>query len=261
MLDSTRPLLSLSIGKYDFEIKQSPGLLKSDHASGTTGAALWRAGIRCAEWLASPTNILVEKGFLTDSSNIIELGAGIAGLSSCVLARRLTGTGRKIATDMHHSMKLLRENITTNSIAPPLRTKKSQSSGGTVKNPPAKAVEVHELDWEQDDAQALLSSIGLAGGVDVIIACDCVYNYALLEPFTNTCASIMSMRDCRYLDIEAGPTVCICVQQLRQPNVIEDWLTAAQRLFDIWRLPSEMIADPSSEDKGFVFHLLRLRQI
>lgn len=259
MMSPAETDIQLTIGHHDYSIKQSPGLLRSNHAGGTTGAALWRAGVYCAEWLAQADNPLLRQGAFPQEISILELGAGIAGLSSLVLARRQQGNGRFIATDMSQTLKLLRENVANAFSSHDVQ--RGYRSGKGVKRPSHGTVEVEALDWEHDDAKSLLLSINLPTGVDLILACDCVYNYALIEPLMQTCVSVARMRESIELRGTSFATISIFVQQLRQPDIMQEWLEKSLLYFDIWRLPSNMMTGSLGNGSPFVVHLLKLKEV
>nr|POE87965.1 hypothetical protein CFP56_11194 [Quercus suber] len=110
MLDPSAATLDLHIGGRDFCVTQSPGLLQSARAGGTTGAAVWQSGVRFAEWLAAgdapPTTAssrtagpehyakaLSALGGLDASSVVLELGAGVSGVVGGVLAAQVQRGG------------------------------------------------------------------------------------------------------------------------------------------------------------------------
>lgn len=121
------------------------------------------------------------------------------------------------------------------------------------------------LDWELDSVSTLPSFLGQNQGnsseshlygVDVLVACDCIYNDALIEPFVTTCAQICGLRT---TNGKHKPTVCIAAQQLRSAEVFESWLIAFHRYFHVWRVPDELLTDPLKENSGFVVYIGFLR--
>jgi hypothetical protein len=86
--------------------------------------------------------------------------------------------------------------------------------------------------------------------VDIIIACDCVYNEALIEPLNATCAAI-----CRLKVEGQDPTLCLIAQQLRSPEVFETWLKSFNKLFHVWQVPDAMLGEGLKEGSGFVVHV------
>jgi hypothetical protein len=148
-------------------------------------------------------------------------------------------------------LKALRENIDANARATP---NVRSSSRNTAKHEPY--IDTIPLDWEKDDAVSMLRSNGIQQGVDMIVACDCVYNYALISPLVQTCAEICRIRaetneETRHLP----PTMCVIAQQLRQPDVLEQFLTTFTEAFRVWRVPSGVLLDAMKEESGFVVHI------
>ncbi|EME79020.1 uncharacterized protein MYCFIDRAFT_143274 [Pseudocercospora fijiensis CIRAD86] len=240
MLDAKTHVLGLSIAGRDFEITQSPGLLQSQREGGTTGAAVWQSAFRFAEWIADSENILWKSGLLNADTITLELGCGIAGLIPGVLNGRVR---RVVSTDQAYVLKTLKENLVANEKGN--RAKRHAS--------PSSQIDVFPLDWEKDDIRSVMRENGLASGVDVVFACDCIYNYALLEPFVQTCKDMCSLR--------TSSTAVVIVQQLRQPEVFEQWLTKFQKSFRTWRIPGELLSSGLKDDTGFAVHIGLLRQL
>lgn len=142
-------------------------------------------------------------------------------------------------------MKLLRQNITSNLDAVFPAPKK----GGKSKqkphhsNPNSSRIKADVLDWETDSVEHL-------DAVDLVIACDCIYNESLIEPLNTTCASICKLN----ADAEK-PTLCVIAQQLRSPDVFEAWLKSFHRLFHVWQVPDRYLNEGLRENSGFVVHV------
>lgn len=183
---------------------------------------------------------------------MLELGAGIAGIVPVMLAPLVN---RYIATDQAYALKLLQENVTANRI--PLVGSRAQKTPRRVKVEPASNIHVAGLDWETDDVASFLGSHSIGEGVDLVVACDCVYNYALIEPFVQCCADICKVR--REQDV-AEQTIVLVAQQLRQPDVFEEWMEAFHKKFRSWRVPDEHLKNELGEGSGFVVHLGILRE-
>lgn len=236
------------MGKQDFTIKQSPTVLNSARSGGTTGAVVWKVTPRFAEWIASADNVLFRHDVLSSSSVILELGSGIAGIVPVMLAPKV---GKYFATDQIYALKLLKENIAQNSTVQSARKGAKRSESKQAHN-----LEVTALDWETDDAHSFLKTAGVSGGIDMIIACDCIYNYALIQPFVQTCVDACRMREAAH----QKPTICVVAQQLRQPDVFEEWLEGFSKHFRTWRLSDEFLTPALGENSGFVVHLGVLRE-
>nr|OQO28056.1 hypothetical protein B0A51_08215 [Rachicladosporium sp. CCFEE 5018] len=247
MLDPTATSVDITINNRDFTITQSPGLLQSNREGGTTGAAVWRTSIFLAKWLESTKCPLFEQRVLEKGSTVLELGSGISGLTASVLAPKIT---RFVATDQAYALKLLGQNIDSN--VPTLRRKSAA---------PTYRIDILPLDWEQDDVRSFLSSHELSADVDLVLASDCIYNYALIDSFVDVCAEICQSRT--HADEgggqETAPTVCIIAQQLRQPDVFEQWLEEFMRKFRVWRVAEELLGGEVEGGKGFCIHVGVLR--
>lgn len=194
---------------------------------------------------------------------MIELGAGVSGIVALSLAAKIR---RYIATDQDYALKLLSQNISENSaVERPLatstkkkQTAKAKRSRDTQLAPPSK-IETLVLDWEINSLQslsALLNHEDGQGGVDAVIACDCIYNDALIEPFVSCCAEICALRGPK---TSGSPTICIITQQLRSSEVFESWLQRFHRSFRVWRVPDQLLTPSLTENSGFVVHIGILR--
>lgn len=246
MVDSKATTIELTIAGKDFEVKQSPGVLQSSRKGGTTGAAIWQVSVRFAEWMGWSKNPLFHEGVLNDTSLVLELGAGISGFLPCVMAPKV----RKVAvTDQTYVLKALEENIAAN-VTP------ARSQQRTKTNPPSGNIDVFALDWESDDVPSTLSSHGLQNGVDVVLACDCIFNYALIDPFVQTCVDVCKIRsDTMAQQTEGAHTVCVIAQQLRQHEVFEQWLETFLQHFRAWRVPDDLLCANIKSGTGFVVHV------
>lgn len=261
MLDPTAACIEVTVGGRDYNLQQSPGALQAGRKEGTTGAAVWQSSVRAAEWLAGAQNPLFSLGILGERSEVLELGSGVAGLVPCVLAPRVKTV---VASDQTQNLKLLRQNIEGNHTEPGGGKKKAAKM--MAKKPPA----VMALDWELDDIPTQLAVQGLKGGVDVVVACDTLYNYALIEPFVQACEDVCRVREHRWSSGSGGgkseggegsvtPTLCCVVQQLRQTEVVEQWLERALESFRVWKIPSGMLTGGLAEGSGFAVHVCVLR--
>lgn len=90
------------------------------------------------------------------------------------------------------------------------------------------------------------------GTIDVVLACDCIYNESLVAPFVRTCFEL-----CRVDEATPSkqPTICIIAQQLRSPDVFEAWLTLFIESFRVWRVPEALLSDDLKQNSGFVVHI------
>ncbi|KAK0260259.1 Ribosomal protein lysine methyltransferase [Friedmanniomyces endolithicus] len=258
MVDPVATSIELSIAGRDFLITQSPGLLHSKQKHGTTGAAVWRTSVKVAEWLASPKNVFFTHGIIDGDSNVLELGAGTSGIIASTLA---PSVGHVVATDQQHMLKLLRANLDENAKGPLAKGKSHERRKVLKDTQRTPVVTTLALDWEEDDVTKHLGSHGLGSGVDLVLACDCIYNYALIAPFVQTCADVCGLRSSS-IEIATNdrpPTVCLIAQQLRQSDVFEQWLEMFLRSFRVWRIPDDMYSEGLREGKGFALHIGVLR--
>jgi hypothetical protein len=253
MVDAAASVLECTIAGQDFEITQSPGLLQSSRGGGTTGAAVWKSSIRLAEWLASDRNVLFTTETLHTQATVLELGSGISGVIPCILSPKV---GKVVATDQSYVLKALKENIVRNSAGMSAsKTRKSTKNHDDNITPLA-------LDWENDDIPSVLNENGLKTGVELVFSCDCVYNYALIEPLVQTCVDICKVRSDSEDESPEGSkqqTACVIAQQLRQPDVFEQWLQTFHRSFRVWRVPEALLSPGLKDGSGFVVHIGVLR--
>ncbi|KAA8622325.1 nicotinamide n-methyltransferase [Pyrenophora tritici-repentis] len=181
-IDSQAATLEVSVAGHDLVIHQSRGLLTSDRKAGTTGAVVWKVTPLFSTWISSPQNFLFTSSLLAPQSTILELGAGVSGIVALSLAPKVH---RYTATDQAYVLKLLRQNIVENldTVFPsPQRKGKGNGKAGKKSNGKTSAEDrilVQELDWETDAVSNL-------SPVDLVIACDCIYNEALIEPLNST---------------------------------------------------------------------------
>ncbi|SPO05858.1 uncharacterized protein DNG_08545 [Cephalotrichum gorgonifer] len=297
----------VSVGGREYVVEQAPGVLGSARAGGTTGAVLWNVTPRLAEWLSSPTNPLFTS-ILGPSSCVLELGCGTSGLLALTTAGRV---GRYTLTDQAYVLKTLSANLIANEDVPvpaggrpPPRRKPGKreqkkewgkrTAGQAQAGPSLPAgdalardygaagnIAFAPLDWELDVPDPSLTR-GAARSFDVVLACDCIYNDALVLPFVRTCAEACALRPSSGLRPDShsesgsasasgggggleeggeggGPTVCIVAQQLRDPEVFAAWMEAFHERFRTWRVPDEIIGNGLGSGSGFVVHAGVLR--
>jgi hypothetical protein len=217
-----------------------------------TNAVVWKVTPLFATWISSPTNFLFTNQLITPSSTILELGAGVSGIVALCLGSRVASY---TATDQDYVLKLLRQNIAEN-LGTVIPVKKNSGRGSKKHQGHSKSggggggggggidrITTLELDWETDATFHL-------NPVDMIVACDCVYNEALVEPLNATCAAL-----CRLKEGSGSPTLCLIAQQLRSPEVFETWLKSFHRSFHVWQVPDSMLGEGLKEGSGFVVHV------
>ncbi|KAK4103776.1 hypothetical protein N658DRAFT_494284 [Parathielavia hyrcaniae] len=292
-IDSKAQSLELTdIAGQEFTITQSPAILSSNRAGGTTGAVVWKITPLFAEWLSSPRNPLFTHGLLSPSSLVLELGCGISGLVALLLGPRIS---RYVLTDQPYVARLVEQNVADNrhqqqqqqpsfssssagaaaaakttrpsKSRPPARPSRrgfpahaasagnvSRDRGGSA----AGGIHFTPLDWETDQVTPALTGSVEAQSFDVVVACDCIYNEALVGPFVSTCVDMCRLRAA---EVSQGtttakePCVCVIAQQLRDPLVFEAWLTRFTVSFHAWRVPDEWLVPGLRSNSGFVVHV------
>ncbi|KAF7174833.1 hypothetical protein CNMCM7691_003519 [Aspergillus felis] len=283
-VDSRATTVDVTIHGQDYAISQSPTILSSSRAGGTTGAVLWKITPAFAEWISdAQSNPLWKHSLLASSSTVVELGCGISGLIALALGPSIR---HYVATDQGYVHRLFRENLENNTTAAASTAAKSQPKGKSKKRsagqqkPPRKQdgpgssnITFAALDWELDVPASLKDSIGLSGdddhddeegddkGFDLLLSCDCIYNEALVAPFVRTCAEFCRLRPVHTAGRRASrpPTICIIAQQQRSPDVFEAWLQETLTVFRVWRLSDEALGEGLRSGTGYVVHLLLLR--
>ncbi|KAK0718127.1 hypothetical protein B0T26DRAFT_711965 [Lasiosphaeria miniovina] len=302
-VDPKSTTLELTVAGRDLTIHQSPGVLSSNRAGGTTGAVVWKITPLLAEWISNSSNILFSHGILSPRSLVLELGCGISGLVGLLLAPRIA---RYVLTDQPYVARFVEQNIAENYHHSQTRSQGRQQQQQQQKRPKGgqnkqkqkqqaaklTSTPVREssggdgsgglihftpLDWETDEvtraltgaaaaAAAAVNDTAAAASFDAVVACDCIYNLPLIEPFVATCADACRLRDAEAEDGEAEnshnspPTVCIVAQQLRDPIVFEAWLASFVKPFRAWRVPDAMLPDSLRSHSGFVVHVGVLRE-
>ncbi|KAA8650515.1 hypothetical protein EYZ11_003296 [Aspergillus tanneri] len=230
-VDSRATSVEITIRGQDYTIYQSPSLLSSSRAGGTTGAVLWKITPLFAEWISSQSSSpLWKHSLLSSSSTVVELGCGISGLIALALAPTVQ---YYIATDQEYVQRLFRENIDSNVSSTPRNQPSSSQSKGRKRgglpdqkskrkeklpNKPRHNITFTSLDWELDIPSSLKHSLHTETpvprevknssnkkndndnnededkGFDLLLSCDCIYNEALVAPFVRTCADICRLR-------------------------------------------------------------------
>lgn len=229
---------------------------------------VWKVTPLLAEWIAS-NNFLADIGYLSSATVALELGAGVSGIVASTLGPLVK---RYIATDQDYVIRILKQNISENLPTPPparKTVKRKANSKDKASHIPgdraAPCIETLQLDWEADCITSLpslldqgqISAEGPSNGVDLIIACDCIYNDMLIEPFNTICAQICRLR---CTDQGGNPTLCVIAQQLRSHEVFESWLKDFHRSFHVWQVPDKLLTAPLRENTGYIVHVGILRK-
>ena len=218
-----------------------------------------------ADWIAGKGNVFFETGMLSASSTVLELGCGVSGIVALAMSKRV---GRFIATDQEYVFKMLKSNLKENVIRPKSGTKftkcQSKSKRHSNMDPTSSSnIGILALDWETSSISSLPSLLGSAlpfasPNIDAVVACDCIYNEALIGPFVQTCVDICSLPKSASVK---SPTICMIAQQLRSYAVFETWLLAFHKKFRVWRVPDHLLNAALSDGSGFVVHVAILREL
>ncbi|OHE94760.1 hypothetical protein CORC01_09977 [Colletotrichum orchidophilum] len=282
-IDPKATELSLTLAGRDFTIHQSPTVLSSTRAGGTTGAVLWKITPLFATYLSSPTSPF--SPIFTPSSTVLELGCGISPLTALLLAPRIA---RYVLTDQPYVARMIHQNLEANPLPKSPSSRRSRKAANTATSSYASSstttpssqtpgtIDFRPLDWELDTPDASLTGSALARSFDAVVCCDCIYNEALVEPLVSTTADLARLRLRAQQDDKADnfpssssatttpdrpePCVCIVAQQLRSPDVFEEWIGAFHRDFRIWRVPDELLPAGLRIESGFVVHVGILRE-
>ncbi|KAJ8608309.1 hypothetical protein MRB53_039731 [Persea americana] len=240
MLDPAALTVEVHVAGSDVTLRQSPGLLKSNRAQGTTGA----------DWLAKKDNLLFRCGVLHAASTCVELGCGVSGLLALALGPRVS---RYLLTDQDYVLKTLGQNLEDNKPRPAgeQRNKPNHRLGANRLD----NISTLSLDWEHDDPTRLPQLLG--GDIDVVLACDCIYNEALCKPFVDMCRRICRLKA---FDSTEVPTCCLIAQQLRSHEVYETWLHEMLESFILWRVADDQLPASLRIETGHVVHIAVLKE-
>ncbi|KAK4175866.1 hypothetical protein QBC36DRAFT_353601 [Triangularia setosa] len=298
-VNSKASTVELTIAGRDLTIHQSPGVLSSNRAGGTTGAGkqnpspfptpfplshrrltkltrlqtrhfissalliIWKVTPLFAEWISSPSALLFQSDILSSDSLVLELGCGISALVGLCLAPRVRGY---VLTDQTYVAKFVEQNIAENAHISTSTSKgkpKGKRTKGSATNTGKNNIIFTPLDWETDEATlSLLTGLPDTAGrksFDAIIACDCIYNEALIDPLVSTCADVCRLR-VQESENDLNPSICVVAQQLRDDQVFEGWLARFMESFHTWRVPDELLPDGLKSTSGFVVHIGMLKE-
>lgn len=258
-VDATANTIEIEIAGHDYTVHQSPGLLNSNNAGGTTGAVLWKVTPLLAAWLASFPSILSDLHTLHSGSVVVELGCGLTGLIGQVLCQSVQ---RYILTDQPSIVRHLKATLGMLNGPLPEKTKGTKSK---KKSTPEKhdVLEVMALDWEKDDATNLKAGLSGNAQIDLLLLCDCVYNEYLVKPLVQTCVDACRLghghRDVD-MDVDGSPTVVLVAQQLRSNAILELFLETLIEEFYVWRVPEDRIPADLGANSGYAVHLAVLKE-
>jgi hypothetical protein len=199
-----------------------------------------------AAWLIDKGNIFWKESILTDAATVLELGCGISGLIGLSMAPFLS---KYILTDQHYVMKILRHNVAANqSSSTVVRSKRKAVADVALDS----SLEILTLDWETDSAINVRNALGGRQSVNMLVACDCIYNDFLVKPFVQMCLDICALRPPAP---SQTPTVVLIAQQLRSNEVFLEWLRAMTNGFYVWRIPDEYLSKELQSGSGYALHL------
>jgi hypothetical protein len=158
-------------------------------------------------------------------------------------------------------MKFLNKNLEENQVETKSTTKSRKANSTPKRSTLSQSarsdpkIRTRSLDWETDEVASTLAGCGnYDGSFDAVIACDCIYNDALIDPLVQTCVDVCLLRE-----TISQPTLCIVAQQLRSAEVFEAWLEAFHKRFQVWRVPDSVISKDLRTDSGYVVHVGILR--
>lgn len=250
-IDSKVDALEIEVSGHDYILRQSPGLLTSSRAGGTTGAVLWKITPLLANWLASAPPVLA--GILHADAIVVELGCGLAGLIGLALSRLVK---LFVLTDQDYVMKYLKENISANSASNKERQKKTKKKATVKPSMREENLKTLPLDWEKDSVENLRAVLPPEASINLVLLCDCVYNEYLVKPLVQTCVDV-----CRLGSSETRATVLLIAQQLRSHAIFEIFLDGLMKDFDVWRVPDEKISTDLQSGSGYTIHLAILKNL
>jgi len=205
---------------------------------------------------------------LSSRSAVLELGAGVSSVLALTLGRHVR---RYVQSDQEYTQRLAVRNLAENlpSLLPSTAAVSRGGGGGRAKRatknpkiasptPQEPRIDTIVLDWEESDILHHPQLRG-QGPLDVVIACDCVYNEALIRPLVETCVDACLLgRDEAELRGGGGDddkTVVIVAQELRAAEVLECFLNEFTKRFDTWRLPDELLPEALRPTAGYVIHV------
>ncbi|OAA68419.1 hypothetical protein SPI_00614 [Niveomyces insectorum RCEF 264] len=275
--DDASPAASGMLGPHSAVLELGCGI------AGVIGMALTHPRTAATRSNTKPNSTRRKNG----KSRAQRLAAGPSGTVPTVSVKCNTNTvGRYVLTDQAYVAKLVQRNL-------------DENNESAARSPPPR-VYFRPLDWETDavtldllrapadDAERSDAGGGGGGaaaaaaatawttqwqhrGFDAVLACDCIYNEALVAPLVQTCADACRLRlrfraRTRADDVHArppaepaAPALCIVAQQLRDPDVLTAWMTAFRAAFRVWRVPDAWLTAELQSTAGFAVHVGILR--
>ncbi|KAJ0158962.1 hypothetical protein CTA2_10561, partial [Colletotrichum tanaceti] len=230
---------------------------------------------------------------------VLELGCGISPLTALLLAPRVARyvlTDQPYVSRMIHQ-NLEANPLPSSSSSSRSSSRRKKTGGGGASSfsssPTPGVIAFQPLDWELDTPDPSLTGSPAIRSFDAVVCCDCIYNEALVAPLVSATADLARLRlreredraeardsannnallqDHRSSAVfssspspsshadRSEPCVCIVAQQLRSPDVFEEWVRAFHRHFRVWRVPDALLPEGLRIDSGFVVHVGILRQ-
>lgn len=192
---------------------------------------------------------------------VLELGAGISGVIGLCLSPKVD---HYILTDQEYVFKTLRQNVeqniaslSTRSLRPGNHASRSKQRHDLQSD---NNIEIVPLDWESSDIVSMKRMMKKTP--DVLIAADCIFNPAIIQPFVSTLASLSHPEEG-----QVRPILTIIAQQLRSPDVFTEWLEATLQKFRVWRISDKALAVVGDYEEnglrleqGYVVHICISRE-
>jgi len=97
----------------------------------------------------------------------------------------------------------------------------------------------------------------------MVIACDCVYNEALVQPLVDIMADACRLKESKRDSDGDGdtPTIVLVAQELRSPDVFDSWFEAFHERFHTYRIPDRYLSDELKPTAGYALYVGVLRNI
>jgi predicted nicotinamide N-methyase len=186
---------------------------------------------------------------------VLELGCGISPLNALALASlRHRPVSHYVLTDQPYVHRLVDRNLAENWSPSVSRSRPGGNGRNHHVDDGPSPIRFEALDWETDDITPCLTGVA-ARSFDLVLACDCIYNEALVDPLVQTCVDACRLRTLE----DQRPTACVVAQQLRNDDVFTQWLARFHRDFHVWRFPDHLLPEKLRPGAGFVVHLGLLR--
>ncbi|ODV98577.1 hypothetical protein PACTADRAFT_1046 [Pachysolen tannophilus NRRL Y-2460] len=217
-------------------IEQSITCLSGKESS-STGFAAWKVSPLFAEWLLYHKNQPFQALFSQiDSKNILELGSGVSGILASTIGKKCN---HFIATDQRHILKLLKKNILNN-----VDHFKSTTIDKNITNNSSNQ-NVVEFDWENLE-QGIYNThhLALENSIDLILACDTIYNEYLIPFFINSVAKLATEN-----------TIILIAIHLRDCEIVESFLKSSLPIFDCYNVKNEFLT--SDLQKGYSIYYFK----